>query len=1025
MQGVAGALPSGAPVAVAAGATLDTGGFATSLGGLSGAGNLTGTGAVTVDAATDATFSGAISGTGLSLTKSGIGTLTLSGANSYDGTTTVTGGVLSVSASNNLGAATNALALAGGTLAITNHLQTSRSLTVSGANSAVDVQAVGASALSPSGLTLDSGVTFNSQLQKLGAGILRLNAAGSGAGGIAVTAGTLTLNDNQAAGTGALALAAGTTLTTETVGTLTLANAVSLTGAGQRLVAGPTGAGSSLVLGGAISGAGGLKLTGGTLRLNGANSFSGGVEATAGSLIIGNSLALGSGPLTLGGGAGLTAAVDGLRLANAIDVGGLHSLRVNAGLTLTLDGAITGTGMIRHDVGGVLRLNAANSFSGGLTVVDGTVEAGASSSLGTGTLFLHTTGAGTPALRAGASSVTLANRIELNNLRAPVIDTQANTLTLTGVIANGQTVGGGAESASLVKSGSGTLILNGVNTYTGATSVNAGKLVVNGSIASSSGLTIAQGASLGGNGSVPRLTVNGTIAPGNSVGVLRVNGGLTLSSTAVTAIEIEGNAADRIEVTGSAILNGTLQLIAAGTPYSFSTPYTILTTTGARGGTFATVTTTGSFGVGVTSDVIYGSNAVQVTLTAAPLAPIVTNPAASAAPVAGGSAVASATAGSVPGTRNVVAVARGLDNARNAGANLSSLFPIYNQPTAAALQTALNTVSGEVHTASMAIGQRASDQFLRVMLDPSALGRDGSLLAGTAGETGNAPAPLFRRSYQVWGASFGGVDRVGGERRTVGSTEREIRDLNLAVGADFLVAPGTIAGFALSGGQSRAKLGEGLGSSEGNIFQAGLYGSSRLGALELGASAAYSAIATETSRLIPALGLNARADYTLSVWGGRLQGAYEIWNGNGLTLSPVAAVQAQSVQMPSFVERTSLTGAVAGLAGQNQTRTTLRTELGLRVSQKLSLGGYKAALSGQIAWGHYALREAEFTASVAGVAGSAFTITGARPARDVMLLSTGLDLELAPNITFGSRFDLNAGQNTRSYAGSAVLRASF
>ena len=146
-------------------------------------------------------------------------------------------------------------------------------------------------------------------------------------------------------------------------------------------------------------------------------------------------------------------------------------------------------------------------------------------------------------------------------------------------------------------------------------------------------------------------------------------------------------------------------------------------------------------------------------------------------------------------------------------------------------------------------------------------------------------------------------------------------------------------------------------------------------------------------------------------------------------LATAAAILAWALAEKLFKGKSSAlgvaSGAVAGLAGQNQTRTTLRTELGLRVSQKLSLGGYKAALSGQIAWGHYALREAEFTASVAGLAGSAFTITGARPARDVMLLSTGLDLELAPNITFGSRFDLNAGQNTRSYAGSAVLRASF
>ena len=93
----------------------------------------------------------------------------------------------------------------------------------------------------------------------------------------------------------------------------------------------------------------------------------------------------------------------------------------------------------------------------------------------------------------------------------------------SGSIVISSIISGSSKALSLAGSGSGSLTLTGVNTYSGNTTISAGTLLVNspGSLAASSAVTVASGGKLGGTGTVNgTVTVNGTIAAGASVGQL-------------------------------------------------------------------------------------------------------------------------------------------------------------------------------------------------------------------------------------------------------------------------------------------------------------------------------------------------------------------------------------------------------------------------------------------------------------------------------------------------------------------------
>jgi fibronectin-binding autotransporter adhesin len=274
--------------------------------------------------------------------------------------------------------------------------------------------------------------------------------------------------------------------------------------------------------------------------------------------------------------------------------GGSLSLHTSAANAMDVNGNVSGEGLLRLD--GYPNLNwngTANTYSGGTYInrSAGTLTVAANSSLGAGDVR-HV--AGTVVL-LGAANIASTSRVfqagstlefqyvgtsEIGSLAGyggvinlgPAAGSATSTLKLGGnhdstayygSIRNKDTTN--KRGGALEKAGNGTLALWGANTYTGATTVAAGTLLVNWTLTGAGGLpvTCTSGATLGGIGRIERpVTINdsGTLAPGDEdVGTLTVSN-LYLAASSITAIEINSVTNDKVVVIGDLTLGGDLAI---------------------------------------------------------------------------------------------------------------------------------------------------------------------------------------------------------------------------------------------------------------------------------------------------------------------------------------------------------------------------------------------------------------------------------------------------------------------------------
>jgi fibronectin-binding autotransporter adhesin len=702
-----------------------------------------------------------------------------------------------------------------------------------------------------------------------------------------------------------------------------------------------------------ISGTGRLALTGGTLTLGGANSYTGGTAiGTGATLIVG-----------IGG-------TGGAIVGDVVDNGSL--VFGTGGPYLAYEGAISGSGSVTVDSTGTVALTGINTFSGGVTI-GGTLSVAQDSNLGAagralvlsyGTL--ETTG-----------SFSTARDVEISNFGTVQVDA-GNDLTISGIISG--------VNGALTKDGAGILTLTGVNTYSGGTGVSDGTLRATQPLPGDA--TIGYGGTLDAvPGMAGDLSNSGRVAvhDGDTV----VSGNYTQSGYGAGILAV--SLGSKLAVAGAATLNGgTLEVTGADSGYVANTHTDVLTATGGVTGTFANLVK--DTGVVFTSTTIgYGANDVwldttglNITVAAAAMGIVDPASASAARRVQTGFEAIDATmaSGGTPSS-NVL---------QGAGA-------IQHSATPAAAQATLQSLSGQLHTASAAMlfsGIDAGNHVLSEHFDDLASGRAKSgVWYSNLGWEGN----LQRSGYA--GASF----RSGGGM----------------AGADLRI--GTRGWLGVAAGQS-----SGFGQLDASwdhdrtwMNTIAMYGGVVNGPWYASAQVASGWYREDMQRLLQLGALMAPVGNasTGRYMAGALEGG-RLFQIGGTRVVPFADVRYQSLDLGGFAEQG---GLGYGLKAEARTVGRLQTGLGLRAERGWRLAnGMQMAFDGSAGWQHTLHQHGDvFNASFTGF-NDWLPVEGIGLSRNTTIVRAGVSLW--PTSNFGLRLGYMREQDQQERAGSAMLQGT-
>lgn len=602
----------------------------------------------------------------------------------------------------------------------------------------------------------------------------------------------------------------------------------------------------------------------------------------------------------------------------------------------TIDSVLQGGFGFTKTGDGRLVLNGVNTYTGDTVIAAGTLEGSATSFSG--------------------GSIAIGGTLIVDQ---PADAEFSNVLTGSGIF---------------IKRGTGRVIATGDSSFSGATTVEAGRLQVDGDLGESI-VTVNAGATLGGNGTVGGVNAlsGSTVAPGASIGTLTVSGDYAAAAGSLLEIELTSTGLnDKVLVGGStAIESGAVLDVTKldSARYRLFQSYTVMTADGGVAGDF---TLTGDTSVSLFFNLVDSYDANNVYLNVAQTRSFV----------------------SAGETRNQIAAASGADDP-DTGAVYEGIA--YLQSVAEARQ-AFDAISGEIH-ASARYASMEDSRFIReAMID--------RLLAGES------------RSQKLWGHAFGSWGTFDGD----GNAAQIDRDIGgFFAGIDAISTDTWRGGLAI--GYSSGSIGVDDRASDADFddLHLGAYLGYEDGGLNLRIGTAYMRRTMETDRVAAFPGFSNRltAEYDEKVFQVFGDAGYR-FDLEAASIEPFA--QLAYVSLNSEHARES--GGAAALSLESREIDMTVTQLGARVSGVFKMSDEETLrLRGSAAWRH-ADGDLYAPATMHLSGGPLFTAWAPAIAEDALALDLSVEGHIS-GAEVGLAYNGQMGDGISDHGVKATVRVEF
>lgn len=600
------------------------------------------------------------------------------------------------------------------------------------------------------------------------------------------------------------------------------------------------------------------------------------------------------------------------------------------------------------------------------------------------------------------ASITFSNNAVLAG-PGVIVDSNGFDSILSGVLSG---------DGGLTKDGAGTIKLNNAETYSGETRVNAGSLIVNGSIASPVSFVGPAGL-LGGNAVLGgNLVSSGSISPGDSgPGRLTVNGSYTQSNGATLQLEIGGLAFvqhDLLQANGTAQLDGTLQILRLNNFHFLpGDKVTFLSAAGGVTGTFSTVVNPFNDTI-VLTRVVYEGNQVSLEAFQGSFA-------------------------SLPGlTFNEHAVANHLDTVVG-DPREAELIAFLNTELLRYLPQDYDLIAPDELTAIYeVVFSHGTTEWLNLQrrmaevragstgFSANGLNLRGGGKTSVTSASGDKPAAVFQPSPENrWGVFV----RGDGEFLRIGDEDSnapgyDISTGGVTLGLDFRPSPnfavGLNAGYAHSSvdlvNDGRVKVDGGNLGFYATYFSGGFY-------LDAAVGGGWNSYNTRRSTLQNV----SRGESNGAELNGMAATGYD-WKKGNWSFGPGATFQYAEASINSFRETYSL----GSLEIVEQSENAFRSTLGAKVAYDCRLGGVTLRPDLYVGWLHaFGDESYPLEARFASGAGNVFTVRGPALGRDQAIVEAGVTVcwssQVAGYLSYQGKFS----GNRDSHGVGGGLRVSF